>query len=121
MSKKLIGPLSQQDNLKSMSDSLDPYLHSWPHSELNEGSKWRDTGTIFSERLLPETTAELEQDSRWPLFFPATICIVTTTDGKTIAMEKVVGPSIVNRFPYILALSFCVKSLSDRHHPRSIY
>ena len=104
-----------------MSDSLDPYLYSWPHSELNEGSKWRDTGTIFFERVLPETATELEQDSRWPLFFPATICIVTTTDGKTIAMEKVVGPSIVNRFPYILALSFCVKSLSDRHHPRSLF
>ena len=104
-----------------MSDPLDPYLYSWPYSELHGDSRWRDAGPLFSERLLPETAAELEQDSRWPLFFPASICVVTTTDGEAVAMEKVVGPSIVNRFPYILALSFCIKRLSDRHHVRNFF
>jgi flavin reductase (DIM6/NTAB) family NADH-FMN oxidoreductase RutF len=104
-----------------MSDLLDSYMYSWPHSELNGDPLWRESGSLFSERLLPESLSELEKDSRWPLFFPATICIVTTADGKTVAMEKVVGPSIVNRFPYIMALSFCVKPLSKRHHVRSLF
>lgn len=104
-----------------MPDSLDPYLYSWPHFELREDSNWRDSGDLFLERLLPETPLELEKDSRWPLFFPSSICIVTTSDGETLAMEKVVGPSIVNRFPYVMALSFCTKRLSDRHHDRNSF
>ena len=50
---------------KPMSASRDPYLYYWPHSALHKNSKWRATEALFSERLLPETTTELEQDSRW--------------------------------------------------------
>ena len=67
---------------------------------------------------MPECEADLERDSRWPGFFPSPVCIVTVTlDGQT-HMERVVGPSIVNRFPYVMALSLCTKSLSERHYPR---
>ena len=104
-----------------MSDLLNSYIYSWPHSELNDASNWSDDGSLFIQRSLPESLTELEKDSRWPLFFPSSICIVTTSDGKNTAMEKVVGPSIVNRFPYVVALSFCKKRLSDRHHNRNAF
>ena len=104
-----------------MSDLLNSYIYSWPHSELTEACNWSDAGSLFTQRSLPESLSELEKDSRWPLFFPSSICIVTTSDGKTTAMEKVVGPSIVNRFPYVVALSFCKKGLSDRHHNRNTF
>jgi flavin reductase (DIM6/NTAB) family NADH-FMN oxidoreductase RutF len=78
-------------------------------------------GTGFLQRHLPESEAELARDSRWPGFFPSPIVLVTTTDGETIALEKVVGASIVNRFPYILALSFCRRELSARHHVRRTF
>jgi len=74
--------------------------------------------TAFLGRKLPESRAELEKDSRWPAFFPSPICLVTTASGDEMALEKVVGPSIVNRFPYIAALSFCRERLSSRHHVR---
>jgi len=67
---------------------------------------------------LPELPDELAVDSRWPALFPSPICLVTTGDGSTAALEKVVGASIVNRFPYIVALSFCRRALSDRHYVR---
>jgi len=35
-----------------MSDSLDPYLYSWPHSELHKNSKWRDTEAVPSVSFL---------------------------------------------------------------------
>ena len=104
-----------------MSDLLNSYIYSWPHSELNDASNWSDDGPLFMQRSLPESLTELEKDSRWPLFFPSSICIVTASDGKNTAMEKVVGPSIVNRFPYVVALSFCKKRLSDRHHNRNTF
>ena len=104
-----------------MSHLLNSYIYSWPHSELTEACNWSDAGSLFTQRSLPESLSELEKDSRWPLFFPSSICIVTTSDGKTTAMEKVVGPSIVNRFPYVVALSFCKKGLSDRHHNRNTF
>ena len=65
---------------------------------------------------LPEDTEILAKDSRWPAFFPAPMCFVTTAFEGNQALEKVVGASIVNRFPYVLALSFCKKELSDRHY-----
>lgn len=74
--------------------------------------------TTFA-RELPESSEELNGDSRWPAFFPCSISIVTTTDGEHTAVEKVVGASIVNRFPYIIALSFCIEELSSRHYARS--
>jgi flavin reductase (DIM6/NTAB) family NADH-FMN oxidoreductase RutF len=67
---------------------------------------------------MPESEAELAADSRWPALFPAPVCIVTTAAGEVTALEREVGASIVNRFPYTLALSFCRKPLSARHHSR---
>lgn len=58
-------------------------------------------------------------DSRWPGFFPSAVCFVTASNGEKTALEKVVGATIVNRFPYILALSFCVQPLSERHYVRN--
>jgi flavin reductase (DIM6/NTAB) family NADH-FMN oxidoreductase RutF len=70
---------------------------------------------------MPETLADLARDSRWPGFFPSPISLVTTSDGQAVAFEKVVGASIVNRFPYVLALSFCTRELSARHHVRRTF
>ena len=70
---------------------------------------------------MPENRTEIALDSRWPAFFPSPICIVTTGDGRQMALEKVVGASIVNRFPYIVALSFCREQLSDRHYARASF
>ena len=73
-------------------------------------------------RNMPEhTLEEIAIDSQWPAFFPSSICYVTTTCGSNVALEKVVGASIVNRFPYILALSLCKQELSQRHHVRRIF
>ena len=95
------------------------FSYKWPHSPLNSDSGWHSNkdGTCL-QRNLPETEEQLAADSRWPAFFPSPICFVTTSDGTDIGFEKVVGPSIVNRFPYIAALSLCRKTLSQRHHPR---
>jgi flavin reductase (DIM6/NTAB) family NADH-FMN oxidoreductase RutF len=46
------------------------------------------------------------------------MCLVTTGDAPRSGLEKVVGASVVNRFPYVLALSFCRQPLSPRHHER---
>ena len=70
---------------------------------------------------MPETLEELALDSRWPAFFPCPLALVTTSDGTQVALEKEVGASIVNRFPYVMALSFCRESLSHRHHPRHTF
>lgn len=103
-------------------ENLRPYAYRWPHSSLRSHAAWTKSehGLLFS-RQMPEDDVELEQDSRWPAFFPSPICLVTTGDGKRNALEKVVGASIVNRFPYLLALSFCRTALSSRHHPRQVF
>jgi flavin reductase (DIM6/NTAB) family NADH-FMN oxidoreductase RutF len=67
---------------------------------------------------MPESREELAKDSRWPAFFPVPLSIITTSDGTQTALEKEVGASIVNRFPYVIALSFCREHLSQRHHTR---
>jgi len=96
------------------------FTYRWPDHNLALDAHWQPTQNgPFSERRLPENREQLEQDSRWPAFFPSPICLVTTTNGQEMALEKVVGPSIVNRFPYIAALSFCRERLSSRHHVRS--
>lgn len=46
------------------------------------------------------------------------MCLATTADGHRSALERIVGASIVNRFPYVLAISVCRQSLSARHQPR---
>lgn len=97
-------------------------LYRWPQSPLDSADGWRVDGeTGYRVRSLPETEADLARDSRWPAFFPAPMCLVTTTDGQNTGLEKVVGPSIVNRFPYVVALGFCRRHLSERHHPRSVF
>jgi flavin reductase (DIM6/NTAB) family NADH-FMN oxidoreductase RutF len=102
-----------------MKSELDKYLYTWPHEELSAGAGWKKSKHEgFIEHPMPESEEKLAQDSRWPGFFPSAICFVTTTDGKQTALEKVVGATIVNRFPYIVALSFCTKPLSKRHYVR---
>jgi flavin reductase (DIM6/NTAB) family NADH-FMN oxidoreductase RutF len=99
--------------------ALSPYRYVWPTADPKESPRWSPIpGQRFHARAMPESAEELANDSRWPGFFPSPISLVTTTDGKASALEKVVGASIVNRFPYVLALSFCRQPLSARHHVR---
>jgi len=102
-----------------MSAKLENYLYTWPHDELSQASGWKKSSIKgFMEHSMPESEEELSKDSRWPGFFPSAICFVTTEHGGKAALEKVVGATIVNRFPYIVALSFCTKPLSKRHYVR---
>jgi flavin reductase (DIM6/NTAB) family NADH-FMN oxidoreductase RutF len=102
--------------------ALAPYLYRWPRADLRASAGWNSIeGGQALVRELPENREDLAADSRWPAFFPSPICFVTTTDGLRVGLEKVVGPAIVNRFPYVLALSFCRETLSERHHPRSTF
>ena len=94
----------------------------WPTEDLREAAHWDpqpDGQALW--RSMPEADADVARDSRWPAFFPSPICIVTTGDGSRTAVEKVVGASVVNRFPYVVALSFCRDPLSDRHYARSSF
>lgn len=102
---------------------LNRYRYVWPTSDLSGAtSRWKrerpDGSLIFD---MPESPEELAVDSRWPAFFPSPTCLVTASDGQCNALEKVVGASIVNRFPYVLALSFCKRELSHRHHVRASF
>jgi len=72
-------------------------------------------------REMPEEGSSLKVDSRWPAFFPSPICLVTTAGKHGTALEKVVGATIVNRFPYVMALSVCREPLSERHHGRNAF
>lgn len=105
-----------------LSDSLRRYRYLWPHFNLHASLRWRalEDKRVYV-RDMPESSAELATDSRWPAFLPSPICFVTTTDGSNVALEKVVGASIVNRFPYVLAVSFCKQRLSERHHVRRVF
>ncbi|MEQ1850633.1 MAG: hypothetical protein ABMA01_03475, partial [Chthoniobacteraceae bacterium] len=94
------------------------YQYSWPLTPLEDDSRWVKEGE-WRTRNLPESSEELARDSRWPAFFPSPMCLVTTGTGADAVLEKVVGASIVNRFPYVIALSFCRVPLSERHHQRS--
>jgi flavin reductase (DIM6/NTAB) family NADH-FMN oxidoreductase RutF len=102
-----------------MEDFLRRYAYQWPRESVREHTAWRPVKNHAAyERMLPEEAADLALDSRWPALFPSPICFVTVADGNQVALEKVVGASIVNRFPYVLALSFCREELSSRHHVR---
>ena len=93
----------------------------WPSEALTSESGWTRDEQQALWRPMPEDPADVAADSRWPAFFPSPICLVTTGDGTLTAMEKVVGASIVNRFPYLVALSFCRETLSERHYARSSF
>ena len=102
--------------------SADRYDYHWPPNNLATDPSWRleETERYFL-REMPEDSAQVAKDSRWPAMFPSAISFVTTGDGNDTALEKVVGATIVNRFPYVIALSFCRDSLSARHHPRRTF
>jgi flavin reductase (DIM6/NTAB) family NADH-FMN oxidoreductase RutF len=105
-----------------ISPTLQPYRYAWPAGPLEQSPHWRPDGAGRAfHRELPERLDDLAVDSRWPAFFPSALCLVTATDGERHALEKVVGASIVNRFPYVVALSFCRQRLSDRHHERRLF
>jgi flavin reductase (DIM6/NTAB) family NADH-FMN oxidoreductase RutF len=101
-------------------DPLKPYRYPWPRDPFAAAGPWRREGGFYL-RDMPEDAGELATDSRWPAFFPSPLCLVTTADGSRTGLEKVVGASIVNRFPYIIALSFCREALSARHYERQAF
>ncbi len=92
----------------------------WPATALSDHTDWR-AGSEAWFREMPERLDDLALDSRWPAFFPSPICLVTTAAGDQVGLEKVVGASIVNRFPYVIALSFCRQQLSARHYARTAF
>jgi flavin reductase (DIM6/NTAB) family NADH-FMN oxidoreductase RutF len=97
----------------------DAMAYQWPRPGDLDNPAWRsDPQDLFLRRRLPETDSEIDHDSRWPAFFPSPICLVTSQGKQGPVLEKVVGATIVNRFPYILAVSLCRQSLSARHYPR---
>jgi flavin reductase (DIM6/NTAB) family NADH-FMN oxidoreductase RutF len=94
--------------------------YTWPSHDLKKSKQWRPVPGEQAYRMeMPEALEQLAIDSRWPAFFPSSISLVTSSDGRRTALEKVVGASIVNRFPYVIALSFCKSNLSHRHHVRA--
>lgn len=101
---------------------LTKYRYLWPLSDLSGITQWNVTAdNRFFERTMPEGDQELAMDSRWPSIYPSPMCLVTTSHGSKVALEKSVGASIVNRFPYVLALSFCKQNLSERHYARTVF
>lgn len=103
-----------------LSVPLREYRYRWPDPSWEACPLWREAPTGSGLlRILPESPEELTRDSRWPAFFPSPIGIVTAGSGSTACLEKVVGPCIVNRFPYVLMLSFCRAAISPRHYPRA--
>jgi flavin reductase (DIM6/NTAB) family NADH-FMN oxidoreductase RutF len=102
---------------RTLPPALAPYRYRWPREDLASAG-WQPAAGGAWERGLPESRQALAVDSRWPALFPSPVCLVTAAQGATVVLERVVGPSIVNRFPYVLALSFCVEPLSERHYAR---
>jgi flavin reductase (DIM6/NTAB) family NADH-FMN oxidoreductase RutF len=102
-----------------LSAALQPYRYAWPREELAGG--WQPGAAGGHELAMPESREALAADSRWPALFPSPLCLVSAADGTTAVLERVAGPSIVNRFPYVLALSFCVTPLSGRHYARETF
>jgi hypothetical protein len=93
------------------------FSYSWPHPGALSSPAWqfnRSVGRLV--RPMPESREELAADSRWPAFFPSSICLATVCHQGVARLEKVVGATIVNRFPYVLALSLCRQPPSPRHY-----
>ncbi|MGH9349523.1 MAG: flavin reductase [Vicinamibacterales bacterium] len=93
-----------------------PYV--WPDAPLESRFQEPSFGGLFLTAGLDETASSIGGDSRWPAFFPSPICLVTAGTGADTALERVVGPMIVNRFPLIMAISLCRDQISDRHYAR---
>jgi flavin reductase (DIM6/NTAB) family NADH-FMN oxidoreductase RutF len=89
----------------------------WPEAPLDRQFS-RRPGSLFHSATAPETRSSIAADSRWPAFFPSPIGLLTSGRGSDAALERVVGPMIVNRFPLIMAVSLCREALSDRHYAR---
>lgn len=98
------------------------FLYTWPYPGALSAPPWQwNNAARRIARPMPEDRETLALDSRWPAFFPSPICLVTTRHAGVAHLEKVVGASIVNRFPYVIALSFCRESLSPRHYVRRTF
>ncbi|MFH1189224.1 MAG: flavin reductase [Candidatus Omnitrophota bacterium] len=98
---------------------IDRYIYRWPDLAFGADGRWKESAVKdFFSRKMPESPEELAADSRWPCFFPSPICLVTAGDGHSAAFERVAGPVIVNRFPYVMAISVCRERLSERHYER---
>lgn len=92
----------------------------WPADDaVLASAAWSVRADGSRRRSMPESVEELRADSRWPAFFPSAISLVTSMGPDGPVVEKVVGASIVNRFPYVVALSLCRTDLSDRHYART--
>jgi flavin reductase (DIM6/NTAB) family NADH-FMN oxidoreductase RutF len=99
-----------------------PFSYFWPHAGALSSPAWQFNHAVGRlVRSMPESREELAADSRWPAFFPSSICLATVCHDGVAHLEKVVGATIVNRFPYVLALSFCRESLSPRHYVRRTF
>ncbi|CAA7621827.1 conserved hypothetical protein [Candidatus Terasakiella magnetica] len=102
--------------------TIESYAYGWPRTDLAADPAWSlEPSGRFRSRAMPESREQLAADSRWPAFFPCPLVLVTTRDGERVYLEKVVGASVVNRFPYTLALSFCKDALSERHYVRRTF
>ncbi|MEK6677425.1 MAG: flavin reductase family protein [Planctomycetota bacterium] len=94
-------------------------LYRWPGPTWSKSAKWA-LGPAEGRHMftMPENRSDLEVDSRWPAFFPSSMCVATSGDAETGTMERIVGASIVNRFPYVVAVPVCRINLSKRHYAR---
>lgn len=120
MTREATSAARKMDTESDLLTSLQPYKYLWPTAPLSDDRSWEfDQERRIYTRQLAEKKSELAKDSRWPAMFPAPMCIVSTSDGEQVALEREVGASIVNRFPYVVAISICREQLSERHHPRS--
>lgn len=110
----------ENNRTNDLNESLSKHLYLWPEKPLLEQPGWRlESLSGYQVNELSESKESLKLDSRWPAFFPCPMSIVTTGDGVQTAMEREVGASIVNRFPYVVAISLCRDDLSERHHART--
>jgi flavin reductase (DIM6/NTAB) family NADH-FMN oxidoreductase RutF len=99
-----------------------PFSYFWPYPGALSAPAWQFNHAVGRlVRSMPESREELAADSRWPAFFPSSICLATVCHDGVAHLEKVVGATIVNRFPYVLALSFCRQPLSPRHYVRRTF
>src|ERR1022692_2645384 len=93
---------------ESIANRLWDYRFTWPSTPLASDGRWsRSACGEYLSRLMPESRDEFAVDSQWPAFFPSPICVISASDGRRTALEREVGASIVNRFPYVVAVSVC--------------